>query len=72
MEEKEIIGFACLIVSGISLFITILFIVAAFRILDIYKVLMQVLQKLTELGALEIEIDHHRRDEFNALHRSGR
>ena len=59
-------------ISGlIGLSITILFIVAAFRILAIYKVLLRVLQKLTELGALEIEIDHHRRDEFNALRRSG-
>ena len=56
----------------ISVGITILFVVAAFRILAIYKVLLQVLQKLTELGALEIEIDHHRRDEFNALCRSRR
>ena len=60
------------IISIIGLSIAILYIVAAFRILAIYKVLLQVLQKLTELGVLEIEIDHHRCDEFDALRRSGR
>ena len=66
------IGIISIIGLSITISITILYIVAAFRILAIYKVLLQVLQKLTELGALEIEIDHHRRDEFNALRRSGR
>lgn len=56
-----------LIIPLLNLVVGIFVIVAILRLFTISKTLKDILQKLTELGALEIEIDQHRRDEFNAL-----
>lgn len=56
-----------LVIPILNLIVGIAVIVAILRLFTISNTLKAILQKLTELGALEVEIDQHRRDEFNAM-----